>query len=183
MSLGESAGTKYLSNLMAQTTWTMWLLKFAVKILKRARNKACLHGYSLVYLSRSNSSPKSYGYWPPSYWSVGRSNILQKTLHWTFGFSNNMFFREVNVTYSVYSHECDLCFSSKIFRAGINFWRASSWWTAWLEILIVYCFRFKQNNPRSSGHCQQEASPAFLVPHLMWWVSLTDYRGKLENYE
>lgn len=26
-------------------------------------------------------------------------------------------FRWVNVTYSVYSHECDLCFSSKRFRA------------------------------------------------------------------
>lgn len=26
-------------------------------------------------------------------------------------------FREVHVTYSLYSHECDLCFSSKIFRA------------------------------------------------------------------
>lgn len=59
MALGESAGMKYLSNLMAQTSWTMWLLKLAINILKNVRNKASLQGYRLIYLSRPNSSPES----------------------------------------------------------------------------------------------------------------------------
>lgn len=60
MALGECVGMKYLSNLMVQTTRTMWLLKLAINILKEAKNKACLHGYRLIYLSRPKSSPKSY---------------------------------------------------------------------------------------------------------------------------